>query len=330
MRELVHGSFRAKLSGNARNWLSPIAFLPAYQNNLIALPSKRDPEVGFARTILEPIFQEDNFIRRMSATIQEEPLLSWTLKKRRHHSVRASKEVHAEAKRISIAARARIQRRARTVGSISFVPGTLHLVPISVFVWITVYLGLARLYHLDVLWSVLLAIPLGIVAGDFVSGIVHWFADTYFTEDTPIIGRSLVKPFRLHHIYPRDICTHNLVEVAGNVCILAVPMLSICLYLLWLLPESRWLAFKVVFISVVAITTVATNQFHKWAHEEDPSPLARWLQRTRLVLNPSHHQRHHTAPFNHALLHHERLAKSIPEQDQVLPPHRGFPGLVRN
>ena len=163
---------------------------------------------------------------------------------------------------------------------------------------ITVYLSLARLYHLDGLWSLLLAIPLGIVAGDFVSGLVHWFADTYFTEDTPIIGRSLVKPFRLHHIYPRDICTHNLVEIAGNVCILAVPVLSMCLYLLWLLPESGWLAFKVVCIAIVAITTVATNQFHKWAHQEDPSSFARWLQRTRLVLNPSHHQKHHTAPFN--------------------------------
>jgi hypothetical protein len=163
---------------------------------------------------------------------------------------------------------------------------------------VTVYLSLARLYHLEVLWSVLLAIPLGIVAGDFISGVVHWFADTYFTENTPIIGRSLVKPFRLHHIYPRDICTHNLVEIAGNSCILAVPVLSMCLYLLWLLPQSGWLAFKVIFVSIVAITTVATNQFHKWAHKEDPSPWARWLQRTRLVLNPSHHEKHHTAPFN--------------------------------
>lgn len=165
-------------------------------------------------------------------------------------------------------------------------------------VTVTIYLSLARLYHLEVFWLVLLAVPLGIVAGDFVSGIVHWFADTYFTENTPIIGRSLVKPFRLHHTYPRDICTHDLVEIAGNSCILAVPVLSICLYLLWVLPESGWLAFKVVWLSIVAITTVATNQFHKWAHKEDPSPMTRWLQRTRLVLNPSHHQQHHTPPFN--------------------------------
>jgi len=43
---------------------------------------------------------------------------------------------------------------------------------------------------------------------------------------------------------------------------------------------------------------VATNQFHKWAHQENPSAFARWLQRKRLVLEPAHHQRHHTRPFD--------------------------------
>ena len=160
------------------------------------------------------------------------------------------------------------------------------------------YYAVSRLHELDGLWWIALALPLGIIGGDLVSGMVHWFADTYFSEDTPVIGPSLVKPFRLHHQYPRDICTHNLVEVVGNVCILAVPVLGICLYLLWLVPDSSWIAFKVVLIAIVAVTTVATNQFHKWAHEEDPSALARWLQRTRLVLEPTHHKQHHTAPFN--------------------------------
>ncbi len=145
---------------------------------------------------------------------------------------------------------------------------------------------------------VAVAIPLGIVGGDLVSGIVHWAADTYGSEETPMIGPSLVKPFRLHHVYPRDICTHGLVELTGNVCILAVPVLSVSLYLLWLLPESGWLAFAVICLGFVALATVATNQFHKWAHQESPSAFARWLQRTRLVLEPEHHQLHHTRPFD--------------------------------
>ncbi len=155
-----------------------------------------------------------------------------------------------------------------------------------------------RLYELELFWLIALAIPAGLVGGDFISGVVHWAADTYGSETTPIVGSSLVKPFRRHHTYPRDICTHKLVETVGNVTILAVPVLTGCLYLLWLLPESGWLAFAVVCVSLMAIATVATNQFHKWAHQENPSSFARWLQRTRLVLDPAHHNLHHTEPFD--------------------------------
>ncbi|HEV7474373.1 MAG TPA: fatty acid desaturase CarF family protein [Pyrinomonadaceae bacterium] len=156
----------------------------------------------------------------------------------------------------------------------------------------------SRLYELEMLWLVALAVPLGIVGGDFISGLVHWAADTYGSEDMRLIGPSLVKPFRLHHIYPRDICTHGLVETTGNVCILAVPVLSACLYLMWLIPESALLAFMVVSFALITAATVATNQFHKWAHQESPNSFARWLQRKRLVLEPQHHRLHHTQPFD--------------------------------
>jgi TMEM189-like protein len=179
----------------------------------------------------------------------------------------------------------------------SFLEHTSLLIFPLVFAF-NLHWGSSRLYELGLLWLIALAIPLGVVGGDFVSGIVHWAADTYGSEETPLIGPSLVKPFRLHHIYPRDICTHGLVELTGNVCILAVPVLTGSLYLLWLLPQSGWLAFSAVCLALVAAATVATNQFHKWAHQESPSSLARWLQRKRLVLEPNHHQLHHTQPFD--------------------------------
>ena len=173
---------------------------------------------------------------------------------------------------------------------------TLFLFPL-VF-GLNLYLGLSRLYELELLWLVVLGIPLGLVFGDFVTGMVHWVGDTYFSEDTPIIGPSLLKPFRLHHVYPRDICTHNLVTTLGNSCIIAVPALLLCLYLMLTGPVSAWLAFAVLFVTILAIATVATNQFHKWAHEEQPSSFAKWLQRKRLVLEPRHHGLHHTTPHD--------------------------------
>ncbi|HKO97780.1 MAG TPA: fatty acid desaturase CarF family protein [Pyrinomonadaceae bacterium] len=173
---------------------------------------------------------------------------------------------------------------------------TLFLFPL-VF-GLNLYLGLARLYELELLWLVVLGIPLGLVFGDLVTGIVHWIGDTYFEEDTPIIGPGFVKPFRLHHIYPRDICTHNIVTTLGNSCIMAVPLLSFCLYLLLTGPVAAWLAFAVLFTTILAIATVATNQFHKWAHDPQPKAIARLLQRCRLVLEPSHHAKHHTTPHD--------------------------------
>lgn len=163
---------------------------------------------------------------------------------------------------------------------------------------LSLYFSLSQLHKLQQLWLAAFAIPLSLVLGDLVSGMVHWMADTYFSEETPIIGQSLVKPFRLHHLYPRDICTHNLVITVGNVCILAVPVLAVCIYLLWTWNDSSWLAFTILCVALMSLATVLTNQFHKWAHQEQPSRMVRWLQRTRLVLAPPHHQIHHTKPFN--------------------------------
>jgi len=159
-----------------------------------------------------------------------------------------------------------------------------------------VYLSFDRLYDLELLWLGALAIPLALVLGDFVGGLVHWAADTYFSEDTPVVGPALIKPFRQHHLFPRDICTHTFVSIVGNVCILAVPVMTVCLYLLWV-SQHGLLAFAILCTTLMVAATVATNVFHKWAHQEKPSAGVRWLQRTRLVLEPQHHQVHHTEPF---------------------------------
>lgn len=162
---------------------------------------------------------------------------------------------------------------------------------------LNVYWAINLLVELERHWLVALALPIGVLGGDLVSGVVHWAADTYCSEDTPVVGPSLVKPFRQHHVFPRDICTHNFVATVGNVCILAFPVLLLCLFLTWQMPDSGWLAFIVLNVALMCAATVATNQFHKWAHQEKPSGFARLLQRTRLVLEPSHHQRHHNEPF---------------------------------
>ena len=162
---------------------------------------------------------------------------------------------------------------------------------------LSLYFSVNRLYELELLWWAILAIPIAQLSGDLVSGFVHWAADTYGSEHTPVVGQSLIKPFRLHHLYPRDICVHNLVTTVGNTCIFAVPVLALCLYVLWT-TEHGLLAFVILCTTLMAAATVATNLFHKWAHQESTSKGVRLLQRMRLVLDPEHHQLHHTRPFD--------------------------------
>ena len=42
----------------------------------------------------------------------------------------------------------------------------------------------------------------------------------------------------------------------------------------------------------------ATNQFHKWAHMDNPPRLVPFLRRVSLILTPEHHDIHHSAPFD--------------------------------
>jgi hypothetical protein len=142
---------------------------------------------------------------------------------------------------------------------------------------------------------------LGYVLADVVSGVVHWFCDTFFHEDTPVIGRAFIHPFREHHADPLAITRHGFFEVNGNNCLAMLPLLVA----VWMLgaPAAGGAVPAVFWQSLVlgfALATFATNQFHKWAHQPAPTAVVRWLQGTGLVLSPAHHRLHHNWPFRQA------------------------------
>lgn len=137
----------------------------------------------------------------------------------------------------------------------------------------------------------------GFVCADFVSGFVHWLADSFGHPDMPILGQAFVRPFREHHVDPKDITHHDFVEVNGNNCIcilLFLPFVgtlhafSTPAFALWL--EGWTFAFTVAIFF--------TNQIHSWAHADERPAFVRALQRTGLILSPEHHGVHHTAPYD--------------------------------
>lgn len=183
-----------------------------------------------------------------------------------------------------------------------------------------------------------LAAVAGLLAADFISGIIHWAADTWGKPDTPVLGRHFIQPFREHHVDQLAITRHDFVETNGNNCLFATPVLFSALCV----PVSSPLGiFCSAMLFFIALFLLATNQIHKWAHSEKVPALAAWLQRTRLILAPAHHSIHHTSPFarNYCITNGwmnapltairffpllerviSRLTGAVPRQDDLNPP----------
>ena len=137
------------------------------------------------------------------------------------------------------------------------------------------------------------AILPGYLFADFASGLVHWFCDTFFEEETPLLGRLLIQPFREHHRDPQAMTRHGFFELSGNSCIAMIPLLFVALWAQGPTAGSTLSQFAYSFLFTVALAIFVTNQVHRWAHEQEPPVVVRWLQRSGLILRPECHQRHH-------------------------------------
>ncbi len=146
-------------------------------------------------------------------------------------------------------------------------------------------------------WLLAPAVLLGVLAADFGTGAIHWFCDRFFREDTPVIGPALIRPFREHHADPEAMTHHGLLELHGNSCIPVIAVLAVALlsggessgalrqgFDLWLL--------------VFLMASLATSQFHMWAHARQAPAFVRWLQRRGVILSPERHARHHRGGFD--------------------------------
>jgi len=143
-------------------------------------------------------------------------------------------------------------------------------------------------------WLMASAFMLGFVLADFVSGLVHWLADTWGSPDLPVIGQALIRPFREHHVDQKEITRHDFIETNGNNCFISIaPAVGGALVPL----DDALNVFAATAIFSVTLWVLFTNQFHKWAHLDDPPRWVALLQRMSLVLPRDHHAVHHSAPY---------------------------------
>jgi ubiquitin-conjugating enzyme E2 variant len=137
---------------------------------------------------------------------------------------------------------------------------------VFVLAWLAAALGLAqRVSPIEAVVLACVALPAGHLVADLLSGLLHWFADEFFEEDTPLLGPTLIHGFRDHHRNPRDILSHGLLEVSGYNALASLPVLVA----LTLWPPGSGFARTIhAVLLATTLSVAATNQFHRYAHAD--------------------------------------------------------------
>ncbi|HTJ79051.1 MAG TPA: fatty acid desaturase CarF family protein [Rariglobus sp.] len=129
-----------------------------------------------------------------------------------------------------------------------------------------------------------------IALADFAAGIIHWAEDAYFTEDTPVLGRLLIRPNIVHHHYPRFFTRYTWLQSSWDLLVVGIVVLAAA----WTFNVLTWQVWLFVIVSVNA------NEVHKWSHRtrKENGPVISKLQDWRILQTPNQHALHHTDPKN--------------------------------
>jgi len=176
----------------------------------------------------------------------------------------------------------------------------LELFGIGAFAVLAALIG-AEVYAGAVAFGYVWLLPavavLAYLAADLASGFVHFLADNFGSERTPILGPNFIEPFRDHHVDPTGITRNDFVDNNGNTSLASVPPMLL-VYLFVPVAGASWGYLFGAFFLLVCMAVFLTNQFHKWAHMESPPGWVARLQGWGLVLSREHHDVHHESPYD--------------------------------
>jgi len=142
------------------------------------------------------------------------------------------------------------------------------------------------------------ALLLGVLAADFLTGCLHWLADTCFSEDTPLLGPAVIAPFRLHHRDPLAMTRQSFLRVSHSNVVATSAMLAA--FWGWRGADAAPSPFADAWIASLACALWLTNQIHQWAHVAHPPRPVAWLHASGLILTPARHAQHHAAGHDRA------------------------------
>jgi hypothetical protein len=138
------------------------------------------------------------------------------------------------------------------------------------------------------------ALAVATFVADFVSGVLHWSFDTYFSDRNDTIKRMVVL-VREHHIYPERIFQYSVWREAGMLswfgALLAAPPIVVAFVLPG--PAGAWQWALAVLGVTVSLQITFMLEFHKAGHRRQRGRITRLLQAARLLLSPEQHLQHH-------------------------------------
>lgn len=143
-------------------------------------------------------------------------------------------------------------------------------------------------------WWTVPVVLLGMLVADFLSGLVHWGADSWGSETMPVLGKRLLHPFRVHHINPADFLRRHWIDTNGDVATIVAVAMG-CAFLIPTASATGRAA--LLLVTVLCATTLPTNQVHQWAHMRTPPRLVARLQKAGVLLGGPQHAMHHEPPY---------------------------------
>jgi len=146
-------------------------------------------------------------------------------------------------------------------------------------------------------WSnIIIQIILGFFIADLLTGMTHWFEDSYlgYCTDVPILG-DIAKDNELHHYFPRSILAYSYVELMT----FSFPMTLMVIGLLFVLNRKAFNSYYVCIFSYAFFSSIA-NILHMFSHMRDceTSNVFKHVQRLGVLCSHSHHSTHHTTNKN--------------------------------
>lgn len=136
-----------------------------------------------------------------------------------------------------------------------------------------------------------LTIFIAILLADFITGVFHWFEDSYLPYCTKNrLFRDIAKDNVLHHYFPRAMLTYSNLEH----CHYSLPA-TIFIALILFLKFPVFLKKNIVFILVLLVFVNLANIIHSWSHMRkcELNPLIVFLQECGLIQSHEYHRVHH-------------------------------------